>query len=854
MNGRSLRSIFGIRVSMLAHLYRRRLRLHTAQELLAGAGIAVGVGLVFGVLLANASLLGATEDTVHGVIGAARLQMAARSNAGFDQRLADRVRTLPGVQTSAAVLQESATVVGSHGRAHVQIVGVTPALVTLGGSIPQHIGAGPSLVGEGVALPSTIAKAIGARPEQTVSVLANGSAHPTRVSIVAGTNTLGAAADSPIVVTLIGEAQRLTGKPGRVTQAFVRPSSGEDKLVEDELRRLAGGRLNVVPADNELTLLRQIAKPSGQATTMFALIGGMVGFLFTFNAMLLTVPERRRYVADLRMQGYDWRQVLVILGFDALVLGLSASLLGVLLGYLTSRAVFHSVPVYLAFAFPIGNEQVVRLPLVLLAIGCGTLATLLASLLPIADLRPTRVRDEILRSADDTAAGAIGNALAVGLGIAGLVLIAASTVVAVLSPRFSLVGGVVLALATVLVIPSVFVVVARALRWASERASSSALVLTARELRTAGLPVVALAAVGALALYGSVAVEGARRDLLSGLDTNFREYLGTADLWITTGGNDLTTNSFQAGALSATLRRLPQVSTVRAYRGQLLDIGDRRMWLIGRPATDRTIVPPSQLLQGQLALADAHLREGGWAAISTGFAGEHHLHVGNTFVLPSPSGGQPLKVAAIVTNVGWPPGAIILNSSDYARYWQSPAQSALEVDLRPGVSTTAGKLAVQTVLASHPGLAVQTRQGREAQYKANSRQAVVTLGEISTLLLIAAAFAVASALSASIWRRRPQLASLKVQGYDRHQLWRALLLESTVVLGVGCVVGAALGVYGHALATRWLTLSTGFQARFSPAVPQMLLDLLLVAGIGLLVIAVPGLAAARVSARLALQE
>ncbi|MGH2878745.1 MAG: FtsX-like permease family protein [Solirubrobacteraceae bacterium] len=854
MNANSLRSIFGIRVSMLAHLYRRRLRLHTAQELLAGAGIAVGVGLVFGVLLANASLLGAAEDTVHGVIGSARLELAARSNAGFDQGLADRVRRLPGVQSAAAVLQESATVVGPRARVHVQMVGVTPTLVTLGGSIPQRIGAGPSLVGEGVALPSIIAGAVGARPEQTVEVLAGGFAHRARVSAVAGAGTLGAAGESPILVALIGEAQRLTGREGRVTQVFVRPSPGKDGLVESELRVLARGRLNVTRADDELALLRQIAKPSGQATVMFALIGGMVGFLFTFNAMLLTVPERRRYVADLRMQGYDWRQVLVILGFDALALGIGASIVGVLLGYLASRAVFHTVPVYLAFAFPIGHQQTVKASLVVLAVGCGTLATLLASLLPVADLRANRARDALLRSADDTAAATVSNALAVWLGMFGLLLIVVSTVVSVRWPRFSLVGGVVLAFAAVLVMPVLFATVARALRWLSERVRSSALVLTARELRTAGLPVIALAAVGALALYGSVAVAGARRDLIAGLDTNFSEYLGTADLWITTGGNDLTTNSFHAGVLPATISRLPQVSAVRAYRGQLLDVGDRRMWIVGRPAADRVLVPPGQLLSGRLAVANARLREGGWAAISTGFAGESHLRVGDAFVLPSPSGARRLRVAAIITNAGWPPGAIILNSRDYARFWGSADPSALEVTLRPGASAATARLAVQSVLDSHPGIAVQTRRERESLYKANSRESVSTLSEISILLLIAAALAVASALTATIWRRRPQLASLKVQGYDRNQLWRALLLESAVVLGVGCTVGAILGVLGHSLATRWLVLSTGFQAPFSPGVSQLLLDFALVAGVSLIVIALPGLLAARVSARLALQE
>jgi putative ABC transport system permease protein len=838
---------------MLFHLYRRRLRLHTTQELLAGTGIAVGVALVFGVLLANSSLLGGTEATVRGVIGAARLELAARSNNGFDQGLAGRVRRLPGVQTAAAVLQEGGTVVGPQGRAHVQIVGVGPSLVTLGGSIPQNIGAGPSLVAGGLGMPVAIARAIGVRPEQAVSVLADGTVHPVRVSVVAGTSVLGTAADSPIVVALIGVAQRLTDRRGRVTQVFVQPGAGKDKMVESELRGLAAGRLNVVPAENELALLRSIAKPNEQATTMFALIGAMVGFLFTFNAMLLTVPERRRYIADLRMQGYDWRQVLVILGFDAAILGVGSSLLGVILGYVASHALFRSVPVYLAFAFPVSDQQTVHFPLVVLAVACGTLATLFASLLPVFDLRATRIRDAVFRSAEDTADG-ISNRTAVRFGLAGLAMVAISTAMVVLEPSLSLVGGVVLAFAAVLVIPGAFVVIAGQLRGLSEYVRSSALVLTVRELRTISMPVVALAAVGALAIYGSLAVEGARRDLLTGLDTNFGEYLSTADLWLTTGGNDLTTNSFRAGNIQTKIDHLPQVSAVRTYQGELMDIGTRRIWMIARSPHDRVIVPASQLLRGDLALADKRLRGQGWAAVSTGFASEHHLQVGDTFVLPSPSGERPLRVAAVMTNVGWPPGAIVLNTHDYSDYWETSDPSALEINLKPGVSPAAGKQAIEQVLADRPGLAVQTRQEREAQYKANSRQAVAALGEISLLLLIAAAFAVASALSAAIWRRRPHLASLKVQGYDRYQLWRALLLESTIVLGIGCAVGATLGVYGHALATRWLTLTTGFQARFSLGVSQMTIDLALVAGIGLIVIALPGLAAARVPSRLALQE
>jgi putative ABC transport system permease protein len=845
-------TIFDIRLSVLAHLYLRRLRAHTVQELLAGSGIAVGVALVLGVLLANASLLGSTERTIQGVIGAARLELTSRSDNGFEESLVKRVALLPGVQVAASVLQENATVLGPKGRQPVRLIGVTPTVVSLGGAITHNVGATPSLIGESVGLPSAVASAVKARPEHNVRLLVGGRAHNVKVSAILGQETIGSAAGSPLVVSLLGFAQRLAGRPGRVTQVYIQPRQGDYRLVARELKALAQDRLDVVPADNELRLLRAISKPNSQATTMFALIGAIVGFLLTFNAMLLTVPERRRYIADLRMQGYDWSQALLILAFEACVLGVLASTVGIALGYALSHSLFHQIPVYLAFAFPVGNQQTVDISVLLLALACGVGATLLASLLPVFDLRPSRARDAVLKRTGE--GEGIDGRIASRMGIAGLVLIALASILVFAAPNLILIGGVALVFATLCLIPVAFTGTARALANASENVTSSALVLAVRELRTTSMPLVALAGVGALAIYGSVAIGGARHDLLLGLNANFNEYLSTADVWITTGGNDLTTNSFQAPGLQSKLAITPGVGSVRVYAGELMDIGGRRMWIIARPSGDSIIVPGSQLLTGNLAHADALLRVGGWAAVSTGFATEHDLHVGGVFVLPTPSGPRRLGVAAITTNVGWPPGALILNAHDYSKYWQTDEPSALEVNFKPGVTSAAGTQAVERVLADYPGLAAQTRQERQAQYAANSRQALQSLSQISTLLLIAAALAVASALSAAIWQRRPLLASLKIQGYDRRQLWRALLLESMIVLGFGCVIGAILGVYGHLLANRWLELTTGFSAPFSLGVPQVLLAMGLVTGIGLLVIALPGLMAARVSSRVALQE
>jgi putative ABC transport system permease protein len=359
---------------------------------------------------------------------------------------------------------------------------------------------------------------------------------------------------------------------------------------------------------------------------------------------------------------------------------------------------------------------------------------------------------------------------------------------------------------------------------------------------------VALAGVAALAIYGSVAIQGARADLISGLDTATTEFFDTADLWITTGTNDLTTTSFGADHLAALIAHAPGVRSVRAYQGGLLDVGKRRLWIRARPPGDPAMLQASQLLKGNLRQATARLRQSGWAAVSNGFATERHLAVGDTFRLPTPAGLAPLRVAAITTNVGWPPGAITLNTTDYRHYWQTNNPAALEVSLARGVSPLAGKRAVERALTSRPGLRVQTTAERVGQFEHNLREGLRSLSDISTLLLLMAALSLAAALSTAVWERRGRLASLKTQGFDRWQLWRSLLLESAIVLAIGATDGALLGIYGHALANRWLRIATGFPAPFSVEAVQILVALLLVAGIALAVMALPGYRAASVPA------
>jgi putative ABC transport system permease protein len=846
-------TILGLSIGLPFTLYAWRLRTRAAQELLAAAGIAVGVALVFGVLVANTSIVGSANGLVHQLIGSAQLQLVARSQDGISQQLARRVEGLPGVQATSPLLREDVVIVGSRGSEPVQLIGLTVRQLSLNPEAARDLGTSATgLISDGIGLPSSVAEATGASVDTAVTLRVNGKIQKIHVGAVLGSQTIGAVASSPVAIALLDTAQRLTGEPGRVTSVLVKAKPGMQAKVERELNVLAGGRADVTPADNDLRLLATAAKPNQQSTTLFAVIAGTVGFLLALNAMLLTTAERRRLVAELRTYGYGPAQIVLLLTFQALVLGIVGSIAGIALGYVFSHTLFAQVPSYLTIAFPIGTQKIITPRLVLIALGCGLLAALLASTRPLFDLRRGQPTDGVLREQGE-AGQSVDRRLIAMLASVGIVLVLVVTLLALAVPSLTLMGGVLLAIAAVCLVPLAHSATIGMLRPLGER-SKGVLPLAIAELESTATRSIALAAIVALAVYGSLAIGGARSDLTHGLETAIHQDSDPAQIWITTGDNVFNTDSFQAGLVSAKVAHAPGVASVRADQGALLDVGNRRMLIRAHSSDIPATIQSSQVIDGNFDRASKLIRRGGWATISQGFALERHLSVGDHFMLPTPSGSLDLGVAAITTNLGWPAGAVTFSTVDYVKGWRNAHPSALEVNLKPGVTLAEGRRVVQAALGGRSALVVQTVHEREVQADGDLRRGLSALGQISTLLLVTGALAVAASLGSAVWQRRGRLAAMKTWGYDRLQLWRSLLLEGAILLLIGCFDGALLGVYGHALADRWLRLTTDFPASFAFGAEQVVLTLLLVICIALAVISLPGLAATRVSPMASFQE
>jgi putative ABC transport system permease protein len=840
-----------MKLSSIARLYRVRIRARLAQETFAVLGIAIGVSLLFASQVANTSLNGSVERLTNGIVGQMRFQVASRDSRGFDERVLAEIQRLPGVEAAVPVLEQNANVVGPGGEQSVDLVGTDPRLARLGGKIARQVS--PFALGGArvFALTPELARRVGVRSIRSVRLQLGATAITALLvpdSLGESVNALG---EAPIGLASLRTVQELAGLDGRLTSIYVRCSPARDRSVRAELTRLAAGRLNVRPADNNSELFRRAAGPVDQSTGLFAALSALVGFLFAFNALLLTAPQRRSLIQDLRLDGYTRAMIVEVLLLDALVLGVLASVLGLVLGELLSSALFSTSPGYLSFAFPVGAQRIVSWQSIVIAVGGAMLAAGAGVLAPLGGElieRPASVR---------TAFRSQGRRAWWLLLVSGVFLMI-TTLVLLVAPRSAIAGVVSLTLALLLCLPALIEFAVRAGGRLQPLLSGAASYLALIELRSRANRTrsLAIAATGAIAVFGSVSIQGARGSLQRGLQASARATDSRAGIWLTPAGasNSLATVSFEDLA-SPMLARLPGVRAVQLYRGSFLDWGTRRVWVLAQPVVDAHPIASSQLVRGDVALASSRLRMGGWAVVSQAIASEYGLHIGQAFTLPSV---RPMRfrVAALSTNLGWPPGAVIMNADDYARAWESSDPSAYQLELAPGASARTVSAAAKRALSAGggTGLRVETAVEREHRQYATAAQALSRLTQIRSLVLIAAVLAMASAMGAMIWQRKVRLADLKVDGFSRLVLWRALLWESGILLGTGCALGAVFGLYGQLLLTRALSVVTGFPTLESTPIAGALGNFALITAVAVAIVAVPGYAAARVRPTIEMQD
>ena len=329
------------------------------------------------------------------------------------------------------------------------------------------------------------------------------------------------------------------------------------------------------PAPNRTsTQLRAgAASRAAQASALFAIIGALLGFLLAFNAILLTVPERRQAIADLRLAGTTAQRDRAAARPSRRCAWVSPrALVGLARRLRCSRAGSSTSPPAISRRRSRSTGgTVVAARTVLLAVLGGVLVDLLwPRRVPLLDLRCGRAarRRSTCRSgrARQRARRA---ARSVGFALAALALLAARAASLYASaPSYALAASVALALATVLAVPIVFAVRARG------RASRSAdraprLSTLALALGGAARHDAALGRAGRDRRGRAVRQRRARRRAqrpACGIRGFARSYAADAPIWVSNPATTRRPAGSPTAALVARDPRLPGVAAVRPSR------------------------------------------------------------------------------------------------------------------------------------------------------------------------------------------------------------------------------------------------------------------------------------------------
>ena len=236
------------------------------------------------------------------------------------------------------------------------------------------------------------------------------------------------------------------------------PSPDDEREVRAKLGALAAGQpLNVEPADIDARLFAAAAAPANQSEELFSAISALVGFMFAFNAMLVTAHLRRGLVETLRRRGATRMMTVQVLLFDALVLGVLGTLLGLALGEALSMLVFRADPGYLAFAFAVGEQRIVAWQSVALAAAAGLLAACIGVLAPLRDVFTQRLRAAPGRNPGaPRRRGRRNRRPAVLRSAVGAGFLAITTAILLAHPQSAILGCVTLVAALLLLLPVAF--------------------------------------------------------------------------------------------------------------------------------------------------------------------------------------------------------------------------------------------------------------------------------------------------------------------------------------------------------------------------------------------------------------
>ena len=769
--------------SLLATAGLRFLRRHPWQTWLTVLGVALGVGVVIAVDLANDSARRAFALSMESLTGRTTHQVVGPPD-GFDESVYRALRVDEGIRPSAPVVEGLVRVRG----ATYHLLGVDPFAERPfrdgTGDLPQGdfrrllVEPGAVLLGE----PS--ARQLGVAPGDTLAIEA--AAGHRRVTVVGLLGGAQAAAFEGILVADIATAQELLNRIGRLDRIDL---IADAATVAALTTRLPAG-LRVEPAEQRQAALAQMTEAFHVNLQAMGLLALLVGALLVYNTMTFAVLRRRPVLGTLRLLGVTRGELFGRVLVESLLLGLVGSLLGLALGVAVGSGLVRLVTRTINDLYFVLTVTTFQVSPALLAKGLllGLGSTALAAAGPALEAagiepqaarrRSTLERRRHRRVPWLAGAGAllfvIGGALALAPGRS---LPLAFTALFLLILGFSL------------AVPLLVLGLSRVLLPLAARLFGNVGRLALRAidagLSRTGVAVAALCVAVAATVGVGIMVESFRDTVARWLGQTLR-----ADLYVSAAG---TVSSRTDGVLPAgvpdRLRTLPGIRGLSQGRSVQADSPAGPVVLLAL-----RLGPDSHRgfdLKGRIA-------DDLWAGFGAGelvlasepYAWRHRVGTGDSVTLHTAEGPRPFRIGAVFRDYGTDRGMLVIDGGVYARLWRDPGISTVGVFLDDATKLEQTLATVRDHLADlgQPVLVRANRTIREQSLAIFDRTFAIT----GVLRLLAIGVAFIGVLSA--------LLALQLERARDHAVLRALGVTPAQMVGLGVLETGSMGLFAGLLA------------------------------------------------------
>jgi putative ABC transport system permease protein len=782
-----------------------RMREHRLRTSFTVLGVALGVAVLVAVVLVSRSIVSSVTGTVGDLAGKADLQVAAGSS-GFDEAILDRVREVPGIYKLTPVVQQTAALRTKRGeRERLLILGVD-LLGTEDSYFRSYQSEDLDAIRRdplaflnsphNIILSRALAQRLGVKVHDKVSINTGAGVQPFEVWGLIEDSGVGRAFGGAVGVMYYPAMQVAFGRKRNIDRIDLAVAEGVDAgQVANRLSQSLGTAFNIEPPASRGDRVAQMLTAMRTALSMASVLALIAGAFLVISTMGISVVQRKRELGILRALGTTRRQLVALLTLEGALLGTVGAGFGVLLALAISRSALRFSSdavseVYLEQAA--GNVQ---LDPSVLALGfvLGIVAATAAAFL--ATSRAGHIKPSEALSANKLQF--VSPAASTRADILGGVLLVATVLLLRVPPLEGMPWGAIFASFTLtlggrLLMPRVVNLVHLVLSALRERFLSVETIMATDNLPR-DLPRTASMASGLMAGVSlSVGVGTFILSFITSLNTWSAQLL-PGDLIVASGMPTVGLsgrNTPMSDDMRAKLLAIPGVEHARSVLFSDVEYRDVPIKLA---AADESYLTHYTVLEGSEADAREGLRRGE-LVLSENFARRFNVHPGESVPLSTRDGTRDFKVAAVVLDYTSDRGIMRMDRTTYIAHWGDERVDSYELFLKKGVDPERVRTRINETLSQQHDLFVLTTREFRGEFVKAANKIFALMHVLEVVTLVVAMLGMVTAVLANVLDRVREVGVLRALGMQRRQVRKLVMVEATLVGGVGAVGGILVGL------------------------------------------------------------